>query len=165
MRRGVMMVLMAVLVLAACAGDDSGDVDTSTSGAEAADDTPTAGPVTIVTQADFSDRPVVGSFEVTVGADLLGCSNGTFVDDFVARDDIKKVMTCDSGSNEGIFTLVFALNGPDAGPGDENGPWSVVEGSGGFVGLQGSGDWSMVEATDGSDQGVETLTGDIEYTS
>ena len=165
MRRGVMLIWMAVLVLAACGGDDSGDVDTSTSVAEAAEDKSTAGPVTIVTQADFSDRPVVGTFEVTMGADILGCSKGTFVDDFVASDDIKKVMTCDSGSNEGVLTLVFALNGPDAGPGDENGPWSVVEGSGDFVGLQGSGDWSMVEATDGSNQGVETLAGVIEYTS
>ena len=129
------------------------------------DDTPAAGPVTMVTQTDFSERPVVGTFEVTVGADVLGCSSGTFMDEFVATDDIKKVMTCDSGSNEGIFTVSFALNGPDAGPGDENGPWSVVEGSGDFVGLQGSGDWSMVEATDDSNQGVETLTGDIEYTS
>lgn len=126
------------------------------------DSTPTAGPVTIEAQTDFTAQPIVGTFEVTEGADILGCSSGTFVDEFETSININRVMTCDAGSNDGTFTVAFALEGVEAGPGDDNGPWSVVEASGDFVGLQGAGDWSLV--VDDADQGVETWTGDIEYT-
>jgi len=49
-----------------------------------------------------------------------------------------------------------------------------VEGSGDFVGLEGGGDWSVIFATPTGDEsfvtgdenvGVETMTGDIKYTS
>jgi hypothetical protein len=107
---------------------------------------PAEGPVIIETEADFSIRPVVGTFEVTEGADVLGCSGGTFVDEFIAEDSVLKVMTCTSGSNDGTFTADF----------DPNGGWSIVEPGGDFVGLQGSGEFAQVD--DG-----ETFTGDIEY--
>ena len=121
--------------------------------------------MTIVTQVDYSDRPVHGTFEVTEGADVLQCSSGAFEDGFVISGNILKVFTCESRSNEGTFTATFAPSESATGPGDENGPWSVVESSGDFVGLQGGGEWSVVFATGDEDVGVETLTGDIKYTS
>jgi hypothetical protein len=133
--------------------------------AACSDDTPTEGPVTIVTQADFSGQTVVGTFEVTEGADVLQCSDGTFEDEFVTEGNILKVFTCESGSNEGTFTATFAPSDSAPGPGDENGPWSVVESSGDFVGLEGGGDFSVVYATNGANEGVETLTGDIKYSA
>ena len=55
--------LAAILLLAvACGGD-----------------TPTAGPVTIKTDIDRTVSPLHGTFEVTVGADVLGCSSGAVV--------------------------------------------------------------------------------------
>lgn len=130
-----------------------------------ADSTPTEGPVTIETQTDLTVRPIVGTFEVTESADILGCSSGTFVDEFETSVNINRVMTCDAGSNDGTFTAVFALEGGDSGPGDENGPWSVAEASGDFVGLQGAGEFSAFwDSEDDAGQGVETWTGDIEYT-
>jgi hypothetical protein len=142
--------------------------------AACSDDSTTEGPVTIVTQVDFSDRPVHGTFEVTEGADVLQCSSGTFENGFTTAGNNPKVFTCESGSNEGTFTTIFAPFESAPGPGDENGPWSVVEGSGDFVGLEGGGDWSVVFATPTGDEsfvtgdenvGVETMTGDIKYTS
>jgi hypothetical protein len=106
----------------------------------------TEGPVTIEIEADFSARPVVGTFEITEGADVLGCSSGTSVDEWVAEDSVLTTMTCTSGSNSGTFTADF----------DPDGPWSIVDSSGDFVGLQGSGDF--LERDTGS-----TFTGDIEF--
>jgi hypothetical protein len=124
--------------------------------AACSDDTPTEGPITIVTQTDYSDEPVVGTFEVTEGADVLQCSSGTF-EDKVKGGNVQRVSTCDSGSNEGTFTTDFTVN-------DGDGIWSVVEGSDDFVGLQGGGEWSEVPSPD-VPESVETWTGDINYTS
>jgi hypothetical protein len=133
--------------------------------AACSDDTPTEGHVTIVTQADTSDQPVVGTFEVTGGADVLQCSGGTFEDELVAPRNLLKVFTCESGSNEGTFTAKFNITSQRvAGSLVDSGPWSVVEGSDDFVDLQGGGEWSVVYSADGS-EGVETWTGDINYTS
>ena len=139
--------LAAILLVAAACGDD----------------TPKAGPVTIETEIDFSAEPFQGTFEVTEGADILGCSSGTF-SDTPRADDIRKDLTCETGSNEGTFTAVFIPDPDTPGPGDENGPWSILESTGAFTGLQGGGDFSVVYADD-APTGVETLTGDIEYTS
>ena len=126
-------------------------------------DAPTSGPVTIETEADFSTRPVVGTFEVTEGADILGCSNGTWEDTFdEATEDVTKAMTC-SEPNAGTFTILFDPDGYDTGPGELNGPWSILNGVADFADLQGEGDFWMV--TSGPETGSETFTGDIEYTS
>lgn len=122
------------------------------------------GPVTIEGAVDSSTRPVVGTFNVTVGADILECSSGTFVDEYIAQDDIRRAMTCDTGANTGTFTLSFALTGPDSGPGDENGSWRVVEGTGDFSGLQGAGNWSVIWSETDPDEGADTFTGEMGFT-
>ncbi len=115
-----------------------------------------AGPVTIETEIDFSGSTPHGTFKVTVGADVLGCSSGTFVDMPGTPDKTNKVMTCESGSNAGTFTILFD---PPGGL-----DWSVLESSDDFAGLQGGGDFSWALDQD-TPSGEETLTGDIEYTS
>jgi hypothetical protein len=133
--------------------------------AACSDDTPTEGPVTIVSQIDFDGRPVVGTFEVTQGADVLGCSTGTIEDEFFTNDNIHRLFTCESGSNEGTFTATFAITSePHPESFVDNGTWSSLAGSDDFVGLQGSGEWSVVYSPDGP-EGVDTWTGDINYTS
>ena len=146
--RSLMLVVVMMLLAAACS-----------------DDTPTEGPVTIVAQVDFDGRPVVGTFEVTEGADVLQCSSGTFEDEFLSQDNILRVFTCESGSNEGTFTATLAITSESTPESPvDNGTWSFVEGSDDFVGLQGSGEWSVVYSPDGP-EGVDTWTGDINYTS
>jgi hypothetical protein len=138
MRRLFTGLIATVLILSACS------------------DTPTAGPVTIETEIDFSGRSYHGTFEVTVGADVLGCSSGTFVDTPGIPEKTNKVMTCESGSNTGTFTIRF--DPPDGRD------WRVLESSDDFAGLQGEGDFSWVQYPS-TKSGEETLTGDIEYTS
>jgi hypothetical protein len=68
------------------------------------------GPVTIDTQIDFTEEPFHGTFEVTEGADALGCSSGTFVDappDAPTERGIHKEFTCESGPSTGTFTAEF----------------------------------------------------------
>jgi hypothetical protein len=148
LRYGLLAVV--VLLLAAACSDDTPN-----------DDTPKEGPVTLVTQIDFSSRPVIGTFEVTEGADVLGCSSGAFVDNGSPTDGVQRVMTCDSGSNDGSFTVALTFEAVAFEVSDK-GTWSVVEDSDDFVGLQGGGDWSIVYATN---SGVGTWTGDISSTS
>jgi hypothetical protein len=125
-------------------------------------DEPKEGPVTWVNEVSFGPQGVSGTFEVTEGADVLGCSSGTFVDSGTPDSGIERVYTCDSGSNDGSFTTGFTFDAfTDEG---ENGTWSVVEGSDDFVGLQGGGDWFIVYPTN-PDLGMGTWTGDINYTS
>ncbi len=132
--------LAAILLLAvACGGD-----------------TPTAGPVTIETDiADLSASPISGTFEVTVGADVLGCFSGTLA---VMESEkfgwFDTVMTCESGPKTGTFTIT------DGGPQFD---WSVLESSDDFAGLQGVGRMTFVLPSPTTAE--ETYTGDIEYTS
>ena len=137
--RSLMLVLVMVLFVAACSSDE-----------------PASGPITIEAKLDVSARPIAGKFEVTEGADVLGCSAGKFVDD-PSGDELKRVMTC-SGPNTGTFTHSFDPLGYDTGPGEQNGPWRIVDATADFTGLQGGGDWWGIGTT-------ETITGDIEYTS
>ncbi len=139
MSRLLILVVLMMLLVGACGGD-----------------TPTAGPVTIETKADVSAGTLQGTFEVTVGADVLGCSSGTFVDTPGIPEKTNKVMTCESGSNTGTFTIRF--DPPDGRD------WRVLESSDDFAGLQGEGDFSWVLHQIGQ-SGEETLAGDIEYTS
>ena len=115
----------------------------------------TAGPVTIKTDVDRSQSPLSGTFEVTVGVDVLGCSGGTLVsmnsETFGKMDN---VMTCESGPNTGTFTIVYRT---------EDFNWSVLESTDDFTGLQGEGRFSFVLPSPSTL--TETFTGDIEYTS
>ena len=122
--------------------------------------TPTGGRITITSQIDFSSEPFRGTFEVTEGADILGCTRGSFIDT-PGTTNIYKAMTCESGSRSGSFTGQF--NPQDIpGPGDDNGPWSFIEATEDFSGLSGGGDFWVVY-DEGGLSGVETLTGDVQF--
>lgn len=119
-------------------------------------------PVTIVTAIDFSEFPFSGTFTVPEGAGMLGCSAGTFVDFPRGFGVIEKHFTCTSGSGSGdTFIVLFHPRPAIPGPGELNGPWSVLSGTGDFAKLHGSGDFSVVFT--GPDSGVETLTGGIHF--
>ena len=134
-----MLVIVMMLVVAACG-----------------DDTPTAGPVAFKATINLSDSPVVGTFSVTTGADVLGCSSGTVVQMANPVWIGNSIMTCDSGPNMGTFTV-------DHGSEDVY-VWNVVESSGDFAGLQGEGSWEFVLTSANAASVVETFTGDIDYT-
>jgi hypothetical protein len=182
--RFALVVCVLALLAAACGGDDGAAATTSTEAAAttstqaaattssttkapASSDETASGPITIEmtlkTLIDYSTHPFEGTFEVTEGADILGCSVGVWVDGEQRRrsddvlDGVPKLMTCARG-DRGTFTIIFVPGGYDTGPGDNNGPWSIVDATADFTGLQGDGDWWAVGE-------AETLAGDIEFTS
>jgi retinol-binding protein 3 len=101
---------------------------------------PTQGSVAITTQIDFSGETPHGSFDVTEGADVLGCSGGTFVDNQTA-DSLHKEFTCESGTKSGTFTAEFS---------PPSGPWKIVDSTDDFSGLSGEGDFSLAPASETS---------------
>ncbi len=140
----LMLVIVVMLLATACS-----------------DDSPTEGPVTIIAQVDFDDRPVIGTFEVTAGADVLQCSSGTFEDGRVNSATHRRIFTCESGTNQGTFTTTLTYSDVPSGA-DSTGSWNVAEGSDDFVSLQGNGDWSSIKTED-LPESVDTWTGDISY--
>ena len=126
----------------------------------AAEATPSS-PVTIVTSISFASFPPSGTFAVPVGSVTLGCSGGTFFDSFLGFGVVRKTFTCTSGPGSGAMFVVLFFPGPVPGPGDQNGPWSTLSGTGDFAKLHGRGDFSVVFT--GPDSGVETLTGSVHF--
>lgn len=128
--------------------------------------TPPQGPVTIVTDIDFTSDPFSGTFVVTDGAELLGCSEGTFVDwpsgiNPPSGGALAKYFTCDSPGSGG-FVANFQTWTGKSGPGEGNGNWNVTGGTGDFARLHGQGDFWVV-LSEGGLSGVETLTGSIHF--
>lgn len=125
------------------------------------------GPVTIQTILDFSALPFHGTFTVVQGATELGCSGGTFVDHFASVDNpgsgvprsssVHKDFACTTGGS-GTFIVNFTPTAKP-GPGDFNGHWNVLSGSGDFANLRGEGDYSVI--TVDPPIAHETLTGSI----
>jgi hypothetical protein len=148
MRRTVLFLALVALVLA----------PTSASA------TAPQGPVTIETEIDFSTDPFSGTFVVTEGEGLLGCSHGTFVDygagiNPPSGGGLAKYFTC-AGPGSGGFVANFQTWTGKSGPGEGNGNWNVTSGTGDFAKLHGRGDFWVVTA---GDSGEETLTGSIHF--
>ncbi len=131
------------------------------------------GPVTIVTAIDFSSLPFHGTFVVTVGSSILGCSAGHFFDTTgVVPGELRKVFSCDSGSGTGdTFTFLFDLHAFFATGGHASGHWMVLRGTGFFATLRGQGDFSVVFCFGPNScpgflpppSGIETLTGKVHF--
>ncbi len=131
------------------------------------------GPVTIVTAIDFSSLPFHGTFTVTVGSSILGCSAGHFFDTtFIVPGELRKVFTCDRGSGKGdTFTFLFDTDADAFSGGHASGHWMVLEGTGFFATLRGQGDFSVVFCFGPKPcpgflpppSGIETLTGTVHF--
>ena len=152
-------------------GENGGSLEFTLRESTAAAAAEAAGPpddsFVIQTQITFSEEEdPKGTFEVVAGAEVLGCSSGTFVDPESNEIDddlveVTKVFTCESGPKAGTFSIQF-IPGQDVNEPDlQTGPWEVDEGTEDFAGLVGGGDFSVVY--DGTDTNMETVAGTIEF--
>ena len=145
-----MLQLLAGLALVGLVGGCGGDDEAPATGS-------TASSVEITTEIDFREEPFSGTFEVTEGADDLGCAAGTFVDG-ARHEEIEKTFTCADGSREGTFAALIVLPTEEG----EQTPWRVVAATEDFTGLEGDGEFA-VDQNDEDKTGVETLTGEVAY--
>jgi hypothetical protein len=112
--------------------------------------------VAITSQIDFTEEPFQGTFEVTEGADALGCSSGSFVDappDSPTDRGIHKEFTCESGTSTGTFTAEFF---------PPSGPWKIADATEDFSGLSGWGAFASIPDEADQNAGVETFIGEIQ---
>ena len=160
---GIILTVVASALVAACAPSPAQNDSSSTESL-----------LTITTQIDFTQEPVQGTFEVTEGADALGCSSGTFADTLTERG-VNKEFTCESGARTGTFTAEFF---------PPSGPWKIVAAADDFRGLSGWGAYVVIldetdlettgdpdetdlettgdpDETDSETTGVETFIGEI----
>jgi hypothetical protein len=117
--------------------------------------------IAIETTVDWTSEPSAGTFEVTVGSDELGCSGGSVLESG-GPDGIVNEFTCGDGDRQGTFTFQWQIDDGAEGPGDANGPWTVLEATGDFAGLSGEGLWS---GTSTEDTGLGSFPGTINYDS
>jgi hypothetical protein len=101
---------------------------------------------TVVLEFDFDDDAAEpsGEFEVSSGADELGCGSGTWVDRDLSDDLVvlTKELTCTEGERAGTIVVEQRQVGSDL--------WIVRSGTGAFVGLvaQGTGSYDPSTGTE-----------------
>lgn len=128
--------LLAVATASACGSDDPA---------------PSTGEVVIETTTDASNAPeIVGTMEVTEGADILGCEAATFTRTAIEEGDEGVVdtftATCEDGTRDGTFDVVVATID------ESSATWEMAGATGGFDGLSGEGEASL-----------STWTGSVAY--
>lgn len=87
----------------------------------------------------------LGSFEVTDGADALGCSGGRFVRESGEDGPTVSEFTCETGSRSGSFVMTLErwpamYTATPAFPEHFAGDWAIRGQSGDFAGLAGVGE-------------------------
>jgi hypothetical protein len=121
-------------------------------------------PAVLIPQFVLSSRidssgEVLNAPEVVRGADVLGCSELSYVDSG-AGGTTDRVYSCESGEYSGTFTVRFRPQG--LANADFLSRWVIVGATGDFVGLQGDGVF-FVDIDDVDDAAGENLVGTIQY--
>lgn len=165
MRRTVVLVLVGVLFLGACGGNEDDAADTSA----ASTTVPRGEPIVIRTRMVIATAPgaePIATGEVLEGSTLGGspfCAGGTILDSHGSPDPteepyglIDRTITCPDG------TVRVGLT-PEQSQGlTQTGSWRIAGGTGAFEGLGGSGEMKVVNDPDDDSLGRETLTGTVQ---
>jgi len=161
MRRAVVVGLVGMLLLGACAGRADDAADTSAASITA----PRGEPVVILTKvviAATSGAEPTATGEVLEGSTLGGspfCAGGTILDSHGSSDPevllIARTITCPDGRVRMDVT-------PELSPGlTQKGSWTIVSGTGAFERLRGSGQMEVVYDPDHDAPARETYTGTV----
>ena len=159
MRRAVVLVMVGVLLLGACGGDEDDAADTSAASTTA----PRGEPIVIRTRmlvADTERAEPIATGEVLQGStlgDLPFCAGGTVLDSHGSTDPavwlIIETITCPDGTVKRRFT-------PEPAQGlNQTGSWTIVSGTGAFERLRGSGEMEVVYDPDPDLPAHVTFTG------
>jgi hypothetical protein len=169
MRRAVMLVLVGVLSLAACGGDEDEAADTTSASTTASAGEPIVIRATLIVAAEEGSEPIATG-TVLEGSTLGGtpfCAGGTILESHASLDPkmkpylIDRKITCPDGTVRIGFTPEVG-SGPDPdGQTPQKGVWTIVSGTGEFEGLSGSGKSEGVYGPTPSSPVRSTFTGTV----
>ena len=169
MRRTAVLVLVGVLCLGACGGDEDDAADTSVASTMAASGEPIVIRSTMIVAEEEGSEPIATG-TVLEGSTLGGtpfCAGGTILESHASLDPKMKAylidhkITCPNG------TVRIGYNpevGPDPAPHDQTpqkGVWTIVSGTGEYEGLGGKGTSEAVYGLDPSTPVRSTFTGTV----
>jgi hypothetical protein len=168
MRRTAVVVLVGLLLLGACGGDDGGRADTS-----AASTVPRGEPIviraTLIVAAEEGSEPIATG-TVLEGSMLGGtpfCVGGTILESHASLDPemkaylIDRKITCPDGTVRIGFTPEVGTGREPEGQTPQKGVWTIVSGTGAFGGLSGSGHSEAVYGANPSSPVRSTFTGTV----
>jgi hypothetical protein len=157
--RGPLALAAAALVLAACGDDDANSATSSANAPRTSTEAArTSEPLVLKTRVEFPKNGDVEG-EVIAGSrlgDVELCIGTEFRDRVTGGQElIERTLRCAGGRITFGFT-------PDTGPGDgtQTGGWEVVDATGRYTGLEGSGELNVV-FTEADRMGRETFTGTV----
>ena len=164
MRRAVLLILVSVLCLGACGGDEDDAADTSVASTTAPRGEPIVIRSTLIVAAEEGSEPIATG-TILEGSTLGGmpfCAGGTVLDSHASLDPrmepylIDRKITCPDGTVRIGFTPEV---GAEPQSQTQRGSWTIVSGTGAFEGLEGSGKSEAVYGPNPSSPVGETLTG------
>jgi hypothetical protein len=167
MRRAVMLVLVGVLFLGACGGDEEDAANTSTASTNAPRGEPVVIREKLIVAAKENSEPIATG-TILAGSTLGGtpfCAGGTILDSHASLDPkmeaylIDRKITCPDGTVRIGFTP--EVGGAEPQGQTQRGSWKIVSGTGAFEGLGGSGKSEAVYGPTPNSPVRETLTGTV----
>jgi len=168
-RRAVVLVLVGVLSVGACGGDEKDAADTSAASATA----PASEPIVI--RATLLVAPEEGSEPIATGRVLEGstvggtpfCVGGTILESHAGLDPkmkpylIDRKITCPDGTVRIGYTPEVGADPAPEGQTPQKGAWTIVSGTGELEGLSGSGKSEAVYGPNPSSPVRSTFTGKV----
>jgi hypothetical protein len=163
------LVLVGVLFLGACGGEDKDAVNTSEATATAPADEPIVIRATLIVAAEEGSEPIATG-TVLQGSTLGGtpfCVGGTILESHASLDPkmkaylIDRKITCPDGTVRIGFTPEVGAGRDPEGQTPQKGVWTIVSGTGAFEGLSGSGQSEAVYGANPSSPVRSTFTGTV----
>jgi hypothetical protein len=164
-----MLVLVGVLFLGACGGDEKDAADTSAASATAPAGEPIVIRATLIVAAEEGSEPIATG-TVLDGSTLAGapfCVGGTILESHASLDPkmnaylIDRKITCPDGTVRIGFTPEVGAGPDPEGQTPQKGVWTIVSGTGEFQGLSGSGKSEAVYGANPSSPVRSTFTGTV----
>jgi hypothetical protein len=167
--RAVVLVLVGVLSLGACGGDEDDAAGTSAASATAPAGEPIVIRATLTVAAEEGSEPIATG-TVLEGSTLGGtpfCAGGTILESHASLDPtlkaylIDRKITCPDGTVRFGFTPEVGAGPAPEGQTPQKGVWTIVSGTGEFEGLSGSGKSEAVYGPNPSSPVRSTFTGTV----
>ena len=163
----MVLVLLSVLSLGACGGDEDDAADTGAGSATAPADEPIVIRATLIVAAEEGSEPIATG--TILESSTLGgapfCAGGTILESHASLDPkmkaylIDRKITCPDGTVRIGFTPEVGAGPAPQGQTPQKGVWTIVSGTGEFEGLSGSGKSEAVYGPKPSSPVRSTFTG------